>query len=69
MFKAEELGCAGRSYHKKCATCASCAKKLDHHTVCNGADSDIYCKSCYGRRFAPAGKLKMPLIKKNVNLI
>ena len=55
MFKAEELYSHGKSYHKKCATCASCAKQLDFNTVYDGEDKDIYCKNCYSRKFAPAG--------------
>ncbi len=56
VFKAEEVYSAGKSYHKKCATCAACAKKLDFNTIYDGEDGDIYCKSCYSRKFAPAGK-------------
>ncbi len=55
VFKAEEIYSAGKSYHRKCATCITCAKKLDFNTIYDGGDGDIYCKSCYSRKFAPAG--------------
>ena len=55
MFKAEEVTSRGKSYHKKCATCKACEKKLDPNTIFDGEDKDIYCKSCYSARFAPAG--------------
>ncbi|TRY73464.1 hypothetical protein TCAL_02229 [Tigriopus californicus] len=55
VFKAEEIASHGKSFHKKCASCAACAKKLDHATVTRGADNDIYCRSCYGRKFAGSG--------------
>jgi len=55
VFKAEEIASGGRSYHKKCATCFACEKQLTFNTVCDGDDREIYCKSCYGRKFAPAG--------------
>ena len=55
VFKAEEIASGGRSYHHKCATCFACEKQLTFNTVCAGDDREIYCKSCYGRKFAPAG--------------
>ena len=55
VFKAEEIASGGRSYHHKCASCHACEKQLTFNTICEGDDHDIYCKSCYGRKFAPAG--------------
>ena len=55
VFKAEEIRSRKKSYHKKCASCAACAKQLDHNGVYDGTDGDIYCKNCYARKFAPAG--------------
>ena len=36
VFSAEAITCKGRSYHKKCASCASCEKPLTYNTVFNG---------------------------------
>ena len=55
VFKAEQISSRGKSYHKKGASCASCAKQLDHNSVHDGEDGDVYCKNCYSRKFAPAG--------------
>ena len=55
VFKAEEIKSKQKSYHKKCASCLACAKQLDHNNVYEGTDKEIYCKNCYGRKFAPAG--------------
>jgi len=55
VFKAEAVPCKDRLYHKKCASCASCEKKLTFNTIFNGDDQDIYCEGCYHRKFAPSG--------------
>merc|ERR1719384_1293044 len=55
VFKAEAVPCKDRLYHKKCASCASCEKKLTYNTIFNGDDQDIYCEGCYHRKFAPSG--------------
>jgi len=55
VYPNEELYSAGRSYHKKCAKCASCARQLDFNTIFDGSDKDIYCKGCYGRKFGTGG--------------
>ena len=56
MFHAERiLGGDGKVYHKKCAHCAICEKPLNSMTLCNGKDGDIYCKSCYARKFGAPG--------------
>ena len=36
VFSAEAITCAGRFYHKKCASCAACEKKLTYNTIFNG---------------------------------
>ena len=36
VFKAEAVPCKDRLYHKKCASCASCEKKLTFNTIFNG---------------------------------
>uniref|UniRef100_A0A0K2UFF9 LIM zinc-binding domain-containing protein n=1 Tax=Lepeophtheirus salmonis TaxID=72036 RepID=A0A0K2UFF9_LEPSM len=55
VFKVEAVNTKNRSYHKKCATCASCAKQLESSTTCLGQDKEIYCKGCNSRKFASAG--------------
>ena len=55
VYKAEEVKSHGRRYHRKCASCAACERKLDEATVNKGEDGDIYCKACYQRRYAPSG--------------
>ena len=58
MFHAERVlggGAHNRVYHKKCAHCATCEKPLNSMILCNGKDGDIYCKSCYARKFGAPG--------------
>jgi len=55
VFSAEEIHSGGKSYHKKCASCATCEKQLTFNTVFDGDDKNIYCKNCYHRKFAPIG--------------
>lgn len=44
-----------RCYHKKCATCATCSKPLSSVDLCDGKDKDIYCRSCYARKYGAPG--------------
>ena len=44
VYPNEELYSAGRSYHKRCAKCATCERQLDFNSIYDGADKDIYCK-------------------------
>ncbi|XP_075891720.1 cysteine and glycine-rich protein 3 [Nelusetta ayraudi] len=53
-FHAEEIQCNGRSFHRSCFLCMSCRKGLDSTTVA-AHDSEIYCKSCYGKKYGPKG--------------
>ena len=55
VYKTEEFCSGGQSYHRGCAKCATCARQLDFNSVYDGADKDIYCKGCYGRKFGTAG--------------
>ena len=38
VYPNEELYSNGRSYHKRCAKCASCKRKLDFNTIFDGSD-------------------------------
>ncbi|XP_032379936.1 cysteine and glycine-rich protein 3 [Etheostoma spectabile] len=53
-YHAEEIQCNGRSFHKTCFICMSCRKGLDSTTVA-AHESEIYCKSCYGKKYGPKG--------------
>ncbi len=60
VFHAERILAGGkkgeeRVFHKKCAYCATCEKPLNSMILCNGKDGDIYCKSCYARKFGAPG--------------
>uniref|UniRef100_A0A803VJ69 Cysteine and glycine rich protein 3 n=1 Tax=Ficedula albicollis TaxID=59894 RepID=A0A803VJ69_FICAL len=54
VYHAEEIQCNGRSFHKSCFLCMACRKALDSTTVA-AHDSEIYCKTCYGRKYGPKG--------------
>ncbi|XP_073434430.1 cysteine and glycine-rich protein 3 [Dendrobates tinctorius] len=54
VYHAEEIQCNGRSFHKPCFICMVCRKALDSTTVA-AHESEIYCKSCYGRKYGPKG--------------
>ena len=50
----EERKALGKSWHKKCFTCAQCKKSLDS-TNCNGHEGEIFCTACHRRQFGPRG--------------
>uniref|UniRef100_A0A3B5M5E9 Cysteine and glycine-rich protein 3 (cardiac LIM protein) n=1 Tax=Xiphophorus couchianus TaxID=32473 RepID=A0A3B5M5E9_9TELE len=54
VYHAEEIQCNSRTFHKTCFICMSCRKGLDSTTVA-AHDSEIYCKSCYGKKYGPKG--------------
>uniref|UniRef100_A0A915IQR0 LIM zinc-binding domain-containing protein n=1 Tax=Romanomermis culicivorax TaxID=13658 RepID=A0A915IQR0_ROMCU len=42
-------------WHKlTCFACADCNKKLESTSLCD-KDGEIFCKTCYGRKFGPKG--------------
>jgi hypothetical protein len=55
VFKAEEVTSHGKAYHRKCATCLACSKKLEANTIFHGSDDNIYCSGCYAHKFATSG--------------
>ncbi|XP_017158199.1 cysteine and glycine-rich protein 2 isoform X2 [Poecilia reticulata] len=54
VYHAEEVQCDGKSFHKCCFLCMVCRKGLDSTTV-SIHDEEIYCKSCYGKKYGPKG--------------
>ncbi|KAK2167230.1 hypothetical protein NP493_1285g00036 [Ridgeia piscesae] len=54
VYLAEERVAAGNSYHVRCFTCFLCNHKLDSNNLTEN-NGEIYCKSCYGKKFAPRG--------------
>ncbi|XP_046335726.2 muscle LIM protein Mlp84B-like isoform X1 [Haliotis rufescens] len=54
VYFAEEARALGKKFHKKCLVCNSCNKSLDSTTLTNHED-EIFCKSCYGKKFGPRG--------------
>lgn len=55
VFAAEQVLAKGREWHRKCFKCHDCTKTLDSIIACDGPDSDVYCKTCYGKRWGPHG--------------
>ncbi|XP_016096128.1 cysteine and glycine-rich protein 3-like isoform X2 [Sinocyclocheilus grahami] len=56
VYHAEEIQCNSRSFHKTCFICSKSTKHygLDSTTVA-AHESEIYCKSCYGKKYGPKG--------------
>ncbi|XP_030231447.1 cysteine and glycine-rich protein 1 [Gadus morhua] len=54
VYFAEDVQCEGQSWHKSCFQCMVCKKSLDSTTVAVHVD-EIYCKSCYGKKYGPKG--------------
>lgn len=44
-----------QEWHKKCFKCKDCNKTLDSIIACDGPDRDVYCKTCYGKKWGPHG--------------
>ena len=38
-----------------CFNCNDCKRPLDSVLACDGPDKEIYCKTCYGKRYGPKG--------------
>nr|XP_022920165.1 muscle LIM protein Mlp84B-like isoform X1 [Onthophagus taurus] len=55
VFAAEEVLAKGRPWHRKCFKCKDCHKTLDSIIACDGPDRDVYCKTCYGKKWGPHG--------------
>ncbi len=55
VFHAERIGVKEKTYHKRCASCVNCTKPLSSRDLCEGKDGEIYCKSCYSRKYGAPG--------------
>ncbi|KAB7507026.1 Muscle LIM protein Mlp84B [Armadillidium nasatum] len=55
VFTAEEMLSRGNRWHKRCFSCCDCHRPLDSMVLCDGPDSEIYCKLCYAKKFGPKG--------------
>ncbi|XP_034654122.1 muscle LIM protein Mlp84B isoform X2 [Drosophila subobscura] len=55
VFAAEQVLSKGRPWHRKCFKCRDCTKTLDSIIACDGPDNDVYCKTCYGKKWGPHG--------------
>lgn len=44
-----------KEWHRKCFKCKDCNKTLDSIIACDGPDKDVYCKTCYGKKWGPHG--------------
>lgn len=55
VFAAELVLAKGREWHRKCFKCRDCNKTLDSIIACDGPDNDVYCKTCYGKKWGPHG--------------
>uniref|UniRef100_A0A8C5KTW1 Cysteine and glycine-rich protein 2 n=1 Tax=Jaculus jaculus TaxID=51337 RepID=A0A8C5KTW1_JACJA len=54
VYHAEEVQCDGRNFHRRCLLCMVYRKNLGSTTVATH-DEEIYCKSCYGKKYGPKG--------------
>lgn len=55
VFAAEQQLAKGTVWHKKCFKCKDCNKTLDSIIACDGPDKDVYCRTCYGKKWGPHG--------------
>jgi hypothetical protein len=55
VYAAEQMMSRGRLWHRRCFSCAECHKSLDSMNCNDAPDGEIYCRSCYGRKFGPKG--------------
>ncbi|XP_039295085.1 muscle LIM protein Mlp84B isoform X6 [Nilaparvata lugens] len=55
VFAAELVLSKSREWHRKCFKCRDCHRVLDSIIACDGPDKDVYCKTCYGKKWGPHG--------------
>lgn len=55
VYAAEQVLAKGREWHRKCFKCRDCTKTLDSIIACDGPDGEVYCKTCYGKKWGPHG--------------
>ncbi len=54
VYAAEQILAAGSGWHKMCFTCGLCKKMLEPTTLA-AHEGQIFCKTCYGRKYGPKG--------------
>jgi len=54
VYAAEEVMVSNNKYHKGCFKCYMCNKMLELQNV-TPHDVELYCKSCYGKKYGPKG--------------
>ncbi|CAF1407323.1 unnamed protein product [Adineta steineri] len=54
VYSAEEVKAAGKSFHKRCYTCAHCKKSINAARYCEH-EGELYDNNCYQRLFGPKG--------------
>ncbi|XP_014678628.1 PREDICTED: muscle LIM protein 1-like [Priapulus caudatus] len=54
VYAAEKRVGGGGIWHKTCFNCATCHKMLESGVEC-AADNEVFCKTCYGRKYGPKG--------------
>ncbi|CAF1060445.1 unnamed protein product [Adineta steineri] len=56
VYSAEEVKAAGKSFHKRCYSCAHCKGSISGARYCEH-DGELYDNNCYQRLFGPKGIL------------
>ena len=54
VYKAEEIRAANKYFHKLCFKCTLCNKLLEPN-ILTEHQGDLFCRSCYGKKFGPKG--------------
>ena len=54
VYKAEEIRAANQYFHKLCFKCTLCNKLLETN-ILTEHQGDLFCRSCYGKKFGPKG--------------
>ncbi|CAF1657286.1 unnamed protein product, partial [Adineta ricciae] len=54
VYSAEEVKAAGKSFHKRCYTCAQCKKSINAARY-SEHEGELYDNNCYQRLFGPKG--------------
>ena len=67
MYEAEKFVANERFFHRSCATCKSCAHKIDSTNLSCGPDGEIYCEACYSREFGGSAGYRGSLGKRLID--
>lgn len=55
VYAAEMMVSKGRTWHKRCFTCAVCNRSLDSMNLNDAPNREIYCRPCYNKNFGIRG--------------